>query len=42
MPINSDQLGNIKDAVRANIGVSVPWQELTEEKFGEAINEVLL
>jgi len=41
VPINSDQLVNVKEAVNANIGLSVPWTEMTEEKFGQAVNEVL-
>ena len=40
VPINSDQLVNVKEAVKANIGLSVPWTELSEEKFGLAVNEV--
>ena len=40
VPINSDQLVNVKEAVNANIGLSVPWREMTEEKLGQAINEV--
>ena len=31
---------NVKEAVKANIGLSVPWTEMTEEKFGLAVNEV--
>ena len=30
----------MKEAVKANIGLSVPWTEMTEEKFGLAVNEV--
>ena len=41
VPINSDQLVNVKEAVNANIGLAVPWTEMTEEKFGQAVNEVL-
>ena len=40
VPINSDQLVNVKEAVKANIGLSVPWTELSEEKFGLAVKEV--
>ena len=40
VPINSDQLVNVKEAVKANIGLSVPWTELTEQKFDLAVNEV--
>ena len=41
VPINSDQLVNVKEAVNANIGLAVPWTEMTEEKFEQAVNEVL-
>ena len=41
VPINSDQLVNVKEAVNANIGLAVPWTEMTEEKFGQAVDEVL-
>merc|ERR1719510_2663052 len=41
VPINSDQLVNVKEAVKANIGLSVPWTEMTEQKFDLAVNEVL-
>ena len=40
VPINSDQLVNVKEAVKANIGLSVPWTELTEQSFDLAVNEV--
>ena len=26
--------------MKANIGLSVPWTEMTEQKFDEAVNEV--
>ena len=41
VPINGDQIVNIKEAVNKKIGVHVDWYQMTEEILAEAINKVL-
>ena len=42
IPLVGDQTINVKEAVNRNIGVAVPWFEMEEAAFENAINEVVV
>ena len=42
VPFFGDQTVNVKEAVNRNIGVAVPWFEMEEAAFENAINEVVV
>lgn len=41
IPIFGDQKMNVAKAVNRKVGLQVPYNELTEETLGKALNEIL-